>query len=184
MGEDAFPEKRKKKSASCDFNVVVFRCFFLSTSGAEYKKKSISCTLLTSHTSFVCLSPLVFFFSLFFFLAQRIDCFSMNLFWGDDGGMIEGGAGEVSGGEKCIMGTTACIKEEQCIGPGSGGRRWRRLRSSPVCLNQRFQKPERVGERAAPPCGQIVFDTPTPPPPPHSLFSLLWGIFFFFSGNP
>lgn len=78
------------------------------------------------------------------------------------------------------MGTTACIKEEQCIGPGSGGRRWRRLRSSPVCLNQRFQKPERVGERAAPPCGQIVFDTPTPPPPPHSLFSLLWGIFFFF----
>lgn len=38
------------------------------------------------------------FFSLFFFLAQRIDCFSMNLFWGDDGGMIEGGAGEVSGG--------------------------------------------------------------------------------------
>lgn len=125
-----------------------------------------------------------FFFPLFFFLAQRIDCFSMNLFWGDDGGMIEGGAGEVSGGEKCIMGTTACIKEEQCIGPGSGGRRWRRLRSSPVCLNQRFQKPERVGERAAPPCGQIVFDTPTPPPPPHSLFSLLWGIFFIFSGNP
>lgn len=81
------------------------------------------------------------------------------------------------------MGTTACIKEEQCIGPGSGGRKWGRLRSNPVCLNQRFQKPERVGERAAPPCGQIVFDKPpTPPPPPHSLFSLLGGGGgFFFS---
>lgn len=82
------------------------------------------------------------------------------------------------------MGTTACIKEEQCIGPGSGGRMWGRPRSSPVCLNQRFQKPERVGERAAPPCGQIVFDTPHSPHPhprPHPILSSLCsgGIFFF-----
>lgn len=69
---------------------------------------------------------------------------------------------EEGGEKKCIMGTTACIKEEQCIGPGSGGGMWRRLWSGPACLNQRFQKPEWVGERAAPPGGQTVFDTPPP----------------------
>lgn len=80
MGEDAFPEKRKKNRHHVTSTLSFFVVFFLSTSGAEYKKKSISCTLLTSHTSFVCLSPLVFFFSLFFFLAQRISF----------GGMMEG----------------------------------------------------------------------------------------------
>lgn len=119
-----------------------------------------------------------FFVCLFFFLAQRIDCFSINFNWGNGEG--EGGEGECEeevgrGREKCIMRTTACIKEEQCIGPGSGGGMWRRLRSSPACLNQKFQKPERVGGRAS---RQTVFDAP-----PSLLSSLLRGRGVF-SGNP
>lgn len=105
--------------------------------------------------------------SSFFFFPSTTHRLFFNKFQLGDGG---GGSAR----KKWIMGATACIQEEQCIGPGSGGGMWRRLRSSPACLNQRFQKPERVGERAAPPGGQTVFDAL-----PSLLSPLCSGEFFF-----
>lgn len=143
--------------------------FFLSTSHREYKKMSISCSFLTSHTASVCLSC-SFFFSCF--LARRVGRFR----W-----IYEGG--------KCIMGTTTCIKE-QCIGPGRGavgggggegwGGRWGAGRASPWCFpaclsRRRIHDCKRlamgkvwVAEVQAWVGGAILWTNSLHPNPPHS----------------
>lgn len=121
MEEDAFPEKGRKNLHHVTLTLYFF-CVFLSTSSAEYKK--VYLMHFIDKSNIFCVLVSFSLFCLFVFFSSTTHRLFFNKFqlgWGMGGDEGRSARKRLEGAEKCIMGTTACIKEEQCIGPGSGG---------------------------------------------------------------